>query len=109
VLEVATALGGFRVPLLDLPAPPPGGALTFSVRAERLIERPDDTVPNRIALRCITVEYFGAYRRHVLEGADGTVVKYDQFGAMPQTIREGEQITLGWSMENAVLHRASPA
>ncbi|PZW48807.1 spermidine/putrescine transport system ATP-binding protein [Humitalea rosea] len=109
VLEVETPLGAFGVPLLDLATPAPGSPLSFSVRAERLIERPDESVPNRIALRCITVEYFGAFRRHVLEGAGGAVVKYDQFGALPQSIREGEQITLGWAAENGVLHRATPA
>lgn len=109
VLEVMTALGTFRVPLLDLPAPAAGSALSFSVRAERLIERPGEGVPNHIALHCITVEYFGAFRRHVLEGAGGTVVKYDQFGALPQSIREGENIVLGWSLENGVLHRDPPA
>ena len=35
--------------------------------------------------------------------------KYDQFGALPQSIREGETIVLGWALENGVLHRAPPA
>jgi len=109
MLQVETPLGAFTVPLLDLATPAPGSPLSFSVRAERLIERADESVPNRIALRCVTVEYFGAFRRHVLDGAGGVVVKYDQFGALPQSIREGEQITLGWAAENGVLHRAPPA
>jgi len=109
LLDVATAVGNFRVPLLDLAAPTPGSALTFSVRAERLIENPDEAVPNRVALHCLTVEYFGAFRRHVLEGPGGMVVKYDQFGALPPTIREGDAVTLGWMPENGVLHRAPPA
>ena len=105
VLTVDAAAGTFRVPLLDIPAPAPGAALSFSVRAERLIEGPDASVPNRIALRCVTVEYFGAFRRHVLEGAGGIVVKYDQFGALPPSIREGEEVTLGWALDSGVLHR----
>ena len=105
MLSVDTMAGTFRVPLLDIPAPAPGAALSFSVRAERLIENPDASVPNRIALRCITVEYFGAFRRHVLEGAGGIVVKYDQFGALPPSIREGEEVTLGWALDSGVLHR----
>jgi ABC-type Fe3+/spermidine/putrescine transport system ATPase subunit len=105
MLAVATPAGAFQVPLLDLPAPAPGSAITFSVRAERLVEQPDDAVPNRVALRCVTVEYFGAFRRHVLEAAGGAVVKYDQFGALPPTIREGEEVTLGWLPANGVLHR----
>jgi len=105
VLEVATPAGPFRVPLRDLHAPAPGEAVSFSVRAERMIEAPGPEVPNRIDLRCVTVEFFGAFRRHVLEGAGGLLVKYDAFGALPPSIREGEAVILGWATENGVLHR----
>ena len=106
VLEIATVAGPFRVPLLDITAPAPGSVVTFSVRAERLIENPDAAVANRLTLNCVTVEYFGAFRRHVLEGPAGLIVKYDQFGALPQSIREGETVTLGWALDSGVLHRA---
>ena len=46
-----------------------------------------------------------AVRCVVLEGAGGIVVKYDQFGALPPSIREGEEVTLGWALDSGVLHR----
>jgi ABC-type Fe3+/spermidine/putrescine transport system ATPase subunit len=107
VLDVVTAAGSFAVPLHGLPAPAAGSPVSFSVRAERMIEAPGPDIPNAIALRCVAVEFFGAFRRHVLEGAGGIVVKYDQFGALPPSIREGEEVTLGWALASGVLHQAA--
>lgn len=102
ILQVETGVGAFRVPLRDLPVPT--AAVSFSVRAERMVDMPDASLPNRLNARCTTVEFFGAVRRHVLELPDGGVLKYDQFGALPPRIGVGDTATLGWRTEDAVLH-----
>ncbi|WP_338118922.1 ABC transporter ATP-binding protein [Paracraurococcus ruber] len=106
VLRVACPVGEFLVPLADLPAPAPGAAVSFSVRAERIADRPDPTLPNRVTARCTAVEFFGAVRRHILELADGEVLKYDQFGALAPRILPGQTVDLGWRAEDSVLHDA---
>ncbi len=104
VLPVETKDGAFLVPLAGRSAPGPGADVSFSIRAERVQEGDGSALPNRIAARCTTVEFFGAFRRHVLETASGMVVKYDQFGAEPQRLRAGETTTIAWRTEDAVLH-----
>jgi len=102
VLPVETPDGRFLVPLGARAAPAAGAAVSFSIRAELVQE--GETLDNAIAARCTTVEFFGAYRRHVLESASGVVLKYDQFGAAKQRLRAGESTTLAWRTEDAVLH-----
>jgi ABC-type Fe3+/spermidine/putrescine transport system ATPase subunit len=102
-LEVKTEDGPFLVPLQGA-APARGSNVSFSVRAERLIESPGPEIANRLSLRCRVVEYFGAYRRHVLETRSGTTIKWDQFGALPQSVAAGELVSFGWKAEDGVLH-----
>ncbi|MBP0462357.1 ABC transporter ATP-binding protein [Roseomonas sp. PWR1] len=102
VLPVETADGRFHVPIIGA-APAPGSEVSFSVRAER-IEEGENDLPNRIAARCTTVEYFGAFRRHVLSSGSGVTLKWDQFGALPPRLRAGTETTLGWRTEDSVLH-----
>lgn len=102
LLPVETADGRFLVPLIgDTPAP--GSDVSFSVRAER-IEEGEAGLPNRIAAHCTTVEYFGAFRRHVLESGSGVTLKWDQFGALPPRLHAGTETTLAWRSEDSVLH-----
>jgi len=102
VLPVETADGRFLVPLGGRAAPAVGSAVSFSIRAELVQE--GEPLDNTIAARCTTVEFFGAYRRHVLESTSGVVLKYDQFGAAKQRLRAGESTTLSWRTDDAVLH-----
>lgn len=104
LLRVDAPDGLFSVPLRGRPAPPRGSEVSFSVRAERLLESPGPEIGNRLSLRCNVVEYFGAYRRHVLEAKSGALVKYDQFGALPQSVSPGHLVSFGWKTEDGVLH-----
>jgi ABC-type Fe3+/spermidine/putrescine transport system ATPase subunit len=106
MIEVETAAGAFRVPLAAAPAPPPGSGVSFSVRAERIADRPGPEHVNRLTATCEAVEFFGAVRRHVLRSADGQLVKLDQFGAEAARIGVGAAATLGWRTTDAVLHEA---
>jgi spermidine/putrescine transport system ATP-binding protein len=102
VLPVGTPDGRFLVPLGGRAAPAPGAEVSFSIRAELVQE--GAALDNAISARCTTVEFFGAYRRHVLESGSGVVLKYDQFGAARPRLRAGETTTLAWRTEDAVLH-----
>ncbi|RVT92270.1 ABC transporter ATP-binding protein [Rhodovarius crocodyli] len=104
LLDIRTEDGSFAVPLNGRAVPAAGSPVSFSVRAERLQEAAADELPNRISLRCTLVEYFGAYRRHVLETRSGATIKWDQFGALPQSVFAGELVTFGWKAEDGVLH-----
>ena len=85
-------------------APIAGGEASFSVRAELITDMPSDSHGNRVSARCTAVEYFGAVRRHIFEREDGEVLKYDQFGAQAARIAVGQTASLGWRMEDCVLH-----
>ena len=103
VLRIETDAGTFLVPALGTP-PAVGAKASFSVRAERLTDAPAERHPNRLSAHCTTVEYFGAVRRHIFQRLDGELLKYDQFGALAPRIAVGETATLGWQVEDAVLH-----
>ena len=103
VLRIETDAGTFLVPALGTP-PAVGTKASFSVRAERLTDAPTERHPNRLSAHCTTVEYFGAVRRHIFQRLDGELLKYDQFGALAPRIAVGETATLGWQVEDSVLH-----
>ncbi|GGC61442.1 polyamine-transporting ATPase [Siccirubricoccus deserti] len=103
LLRIVTEVGEFLVPAGAHTAAP-GALVSFSVRAERIIDQPDAAVRNRVTGRCTAVEFFGAVRRHVLELADGSLLKYDQFGALAPRFVTGQVVDLGWRAEDAVLH-----
>jgi ABC-type Fe3+/spermidine/putrescine transport system ATPase subunit len=103
VMRVSTQAGEFLVPCSET-APPMGAKLSFSVRAERIVERAGPEHGNRLTARCETVEFFGSVRRYFLQRPDGEILKLDQFGAQPQRIASGETATIGWRVEDTVLH-----
>jgi len=103
LLRVETAAGTFMVPSIGK-APDLGSEVSFSVRAERLTDAVTDQHPNRLSVKCTTVEYFGAVRRHIFQRRDGELLKYDQFGAQSQRIAVGQTAVLGWQVEDSVLH-----
>jgi ABC-type Fe3+/spermidine/putrescine transport system ATPase subunit len=103
VARISTRTGEFLVPYGDTP-PQLGAQLSFSVRAERIVERAGPEHANRLTARCQTVEFFGSIRRYFLERPDGEILKLDQFGAQPQRITAGETASIGWRVEDTVLH-----
>ena len=105
LLRIEGPGGRFLVPGAPRPL---GSAASFSVRAERLAPAAP-THPNRIGVRCVTVEYFGSIRRYILQGADMAVLKLDQFGAEPAWLGPGETAEIGWRVEDCVLHDAPAA
>jgi ABC-type Fe3+/spermidine/putrescine transport system ATPase subunit len=103
-VRVRTPVGGFIVPAREIPPPPPGTTVSFSVRAELLTERPGPEHGNRVRATCHAVEYLGSVRRYDLRLEDGRSVKYEQFAAAAARIAEGAEVTLGWRPEDGVLH-----
>ena len=101
MLRVDTDVGEFLVP--GTPRIP-GNRVTFSVRAETITDQLTEAHVNRLAARCVAIEYFGSIRRYFLERMDGTILKIDQFGAGAPTMAEGEAVTVGWRPAEAVLH-----
>lgn len=102
-LRVETATGMFVVPSPGA-APAAGMPVSFSVRAECIVDAPGEQHINRVTALCTAVEYFGSIRRHVFERADGEVLKFDQFGGQPARLMVGQRVMLGWRIEDAVLH-----
>jgi ABC-type Fe3+/spermidine/putrescine transport system ATPase subunit len=107
MVEVVTDAGAFRVPLCTASAPRPGSDVSFSVRAERIADRPGPEHVNSLTATCEAIEFFGAVRRHVLRSANGQLIKFDQFGAEAARIAVGAEVTLGWRSADAVLHEAA--
>ncbi len=103
-VRVRTAVGDFLVPLRDTAPPPPGASVSFSMRAELLTERLGPEHPNRLPATCHAVEYLGALRRYDLRISNGRSVKIERFGASAPRLAPGEQVTLGWRVEDGVLH-----
>ena len=106
--RIQTASGIFAVPVDPSQAPAPGAAVTFSIRADILTSQPAAGHVNRLAATCRAVEYLGAIRRYDLVLEDGRSVKLEQFRSTGTRINEGEKVTLGWRVEDGVLH-SSPA
>jgi ABC-type Fe3+/spermidine/putrescine transport system ATPase subunit len=104
-IRVRTPVGAFLVPARGGP-PPAGTAVSFSVRADLLTERPGPEHANRVPATCHAVEYLGAVRRYDLRLPDGRSLKY-QLAAAAARITEGEEVTLGWRPEDGVLHLAA--
>jgi ABC-type Fe3+/spermidine/putrescine transport system ATPase subunit len=103
-VRVQTPVGDFLVPVRESGVPAHGARVSFSVRAELLTERPGPKHVNRVHPICRAVEYLGSLRRYDLRLADGRSVKLDQLAASARRIREGEPVTLGWQLEDGVLH-----
>ena len=105
--RIATPSGSFDVPVEDAPLLAPGAVVTFSVRADILSTRPQAEHVNRLEATCNAVEYLGAIRRYDLRLEDGRSLKYEQFRSAAARIKEGERVSIGWRVEDGVLH-ASP-
>jgi ABC-type Fe3+/spermidine/putrescine transport system ATPase subunit len=103
-VRVRTAVGSFLVPAPDGGDRSPGAPVSFSVRAQLLSAEPGPGHVNRLDATCHAVEYLGSVRRYDLRLADGRSFKYEQFGAQPARLRVGEPVTLGWRVEDGVLH-----
>ena len=103
-VRVRTSVGSFLVPGPEIGSPPRGAPVSFSIRAELLSERPRPEHVNRLQATCHAVEYLGSVRRYDLRLPDRRSVKYEQFGASAARITEGERVTLGWRVEDGVLH-----
>lgn len=103
-VRVRTAVGSFLLPVGDAGAPAQGTRVSFSVRADLLTERPGPEHPNRFPAVCHAVEYLGALRRYDLRISDGRSVKCERFGTSAPRIEQGAQVTLGWRVEDGVLH-----
>jgi ABC-type Fe3+/spermidine/putrescine transport system ATPase subunit len=103
-VRVQTPVGAFVVPVRETASPLEGAGVSFSVRAELLTECPGPQHVNRVPATCRAVEYLGSVRRYDLRLADGHSVKLEQFAASPTRIGEGEPVTLGWRVEDSVLH-----
>jgi ABC-type Fe3+/spermidine/putrescine transport system ATPase subunit len=99
--RIATGFGSYLVPGVP---PAMGAAVSFSVRAERIVL--GTAHPNQLAVRCAAVEFFGSIRRYFLERPDGQILKLDQFGAEPAHLSEGATGTVSWPTGAAVLHEA---
>ncbi len=106
-VTVATAVGRFVVPLGNGARPASGSAVSFSIRAELLDEQPGPEHVNRMAATCHAVEYLGSVRRWDLRLADGSSIKLERFGRTPCRLAEGEPVTVGWRIEDGVLHAAA--
>ncbi len=103
-VRVRTPAGSFLVPLRDKLPPSPGTAVSFSVRADLITEHPGAGQPNQLPAQCHAVEYLGALRRYDLKISGGRSVKCERFGMSAPRIKEGAQLTLGWRVEDGVLH-----
>ncbi|MEE8433375.1 MAG: ABC transporter ATP-binding protein [bacterium] len=107
--RIRTGVGEFTVPAGDPPCPAPGTAVTFSVRADILTSDPQAGHVNRIETTCHAAEYLGAIRRYDLTLQDGDSLKLEQFRSTSTRIEEGAKVTLGWRVEDSVLHAATGA
>lgn len=106
--RIQTASGAFAVPVDSSRPPAPDAAVTFSIRADILTNQPKAEHVNRLMATCHAVEYLGAIRRYDLLLEDGRSVKFEQFRSTGARINEGEKVTLGWRVEDGVLHTAPP-
>jgi ABC-type Fe3+/spermidine/putrescine transport system ATPase subunit len=104
LLRVQTPGGSFAVACRDAASPSPGTPVSFSVRATLFTERPGAEHQNRVAVTCHAIEYLGSIRRYDFRLDDGRSLKLEEFGGHAARIREGEAVTLGWRIEDGVLH-----
>jgi hypothetical protein len=66
--------------------------------------RPGPEHPNRVPAVCRAVEFLGSVRRYDLRLPDGRAVKLETFGGPAPRVPEGSPVTLGWRVEDGVLH-----
>jgi ABC-type Fe3+/spermidine/putrescine transport system ATPase subunit len=109
VVRVATPVGSFAVPPRPGVAAAPGARVSFSVRAELLTAAPGPEHENRLEAECHAVEFFGSIRRYDLRASGGRSIRLEQFGARATRIAEGARVTLGWRVEDGVLHAPAEA
>ncbi len=103
-LRVCTPAGTFLVPRSDGRSPAAGEPASFSVRAALLTAQPSREHVNQVAAVCRAVEYFGAIRRYDFRLGDGHSLKLEEFTGRGRRLAAGEPVTLGWRVEDGVLH-----
>src|SRR5438552_525493 len=108
-VRVRTATGSFVVPARDGRPPDPGEAVSFSVRAALVTAQPGAEHVNQVGAVCHAVEYLGAFRRYDFRLVDGRSLKLEEFTGRGRRIAEGEAVTLGWRVEDGVLHAPAEA
>jgi spermidine/putrescine transport system ATP-binding protein len=108
-VRVRTPTGNFLVPRADDWSSAAGEPTSFSVRAALLTALPGPEHINRVAAVCHAVEYLGAIRRYDLRLGDGRSLKLEEFTGRGRRLAEGDSVTLGWRVEDAVLHAPAEA
>jgi ABC-type Fe3+/spermidine/putrescine transport system ATPase subunit len=106
-VRVRTGTGSFLVPRAGERSPRAGEAASFSVRATLLTAQPGLEHTNQVPAVCHAVEYLGAIRRYDFRLGDGRSLKLEEFSGRGRRFGEGEPVTLGWRIEDAVLHKAA--
>jgi ABC-type Fe3+/spermidine/putrescine transport system ATPase subunit len=102
-VRMRTPTGSFLVPRGGR-SPAAGEPASFSVRAALLTARPGGEHVNRVAAVCHAVEYLGAIRRYDFRLGDGQSLKLEEFTGHARRLAEGAPVTLGWRVEDGVLH-----
>jgi ABC-type Fe3+/spermidine/putrescine transport system ATPase subunit len=108
-VRVRTPTGSFVVSRPDDHAPVTGAPASFSVRAALVTARPEGEHVNQVTAVCHAVEYFGTVRRYDFRLGDGRSLKLEEFTGKSRRLAEGEPVTLGWRLEDAVLHAPAGA
>ena len=102
---MATELGSFVLET-DRKIPEKDSRAAFSIRADRVsVQRNDDVLANRIQGKIRFVEYYGFFVNLRVELENGTefYVKDSEKGYFQTPFREGDDITVGWTLTDAVL------
>ena len=103
-VRVRTPTGSFLVPRPDDCSPAAGEPASFSVQAALLTAEPGREHVNQVPAVCHAVEYLGAIRRYDFRLGDGHSLKLEEFTGRGRRLGEGEPVTLGWRIEDGVLH-----
>jgi ABC-type Fe3+/spermidine/putrescine transport system ATPase subunit len=106
-VRVRTPTGSFLVPRSDGRSPRAGEPASFSVRAALLTAQPGPEHVNQVPATCHAVEYLGAIRRYDFRLGDGRSLKLEEFTGRGRRFPEAEPVTLGWRVEDGVLHGAA--
>jgi spermidine/putrescine transport system ATP-binding protein len=108
-VRVRTPTGDFLVSAAHVRPPAARAPVSFSVRAALLSAQPGREHVNQVAAVCRAVEYLGAIRRYDFRLGDGHSLKLEEFTGRGRRLAEGEAVTLGWRIEDGVLHAPGEA
>ncbi|KQS83111.1 MULTISPECIES: ABC transporter ATP-binding protein [unclassified Rhizobium] len=82
--------------------PANGSTVTLAIRPEKMAITSGDTADNSIKARITTVIYAGPVLSYHLETADGVPLKLFAQNRDGTVLKEGDEISLGWSAEHTV-------